>query len=79
MYDARLRENLPLVLEAMEGAARRAGREEGAVTLVAVTKGHPPAAIEAALAAGIRDLGENRVEELEEKVGLLGRTPPPGT
>jgi len=41
--------------------------------LVAVTKAHPPEALRAALAAGIRDLGENRLEELEGKVGLLGR------
>jgi pyridoxal phosphate enzyme (YggS family) len=30
-------------------------------------------ALEAAIAAGLRDLGENRVDELEEKVGCLGR------
>ncbi len=51
----------------------RAGRGEDEVTLVAVTKAHPPEALRAALAAGLRDLGENRIEELEGKVGLLGR------
>jgi hypothetical protein len=40
---------------------------------VAVTKGHPLQALEAALGAGLRDLGENRVEELEGKVARLGR------
>lgn len=65
MYDARLREALPLVRERIEAARRRAGG--GAVTLVAVTKGHPLAAVEAALAAGLRECGENRVPELEEK------------
>jgi pyridoxal phosphate enzyme (YggS family) len=73
MYEKRLRENLPRVLEAVEEAARKAGRGEGEVTLVAVTKAHPPEAIEAAIRVGIKDLGENRIEELEEKVGLLGR------
>ena len=41
--------------------------------MVAVTKAHPPEALRVALATGIRDLGENRIEELEGKVGLLGR------
>lgn len=73
MYEKRLRENLPRVLDAVEEAARKAGRGEGEVTVVAVTKAHPPAALEAAIRLGIKDLGENRIEELEEKVGLLGR------
>ncbi len=73
MYETSLRENLPRIREAIEGAAARAGRGEGEVTLVAVTKAHPPDAIRAALAAGLRHLGENRVEELENKVRLLGR------
>ena len=40
---------------------------------MAVTKAHPPEALRAALAVGLTDLGENRVEELERKVRLLGR------
>ena len=44
------------------------------MTLVAVTKAHPLEALEAAVGCGIQDLGENRVEELLEKVGLLGLT-----
>lgn len=73
MYDERLRETLPSVRDAIETAARRVGRKEEEVTLVAVTKGHPPQAITAAVGAGIRNIGENRIEELEEKIGLLGR------
>lgn len=57
----------------MAGAALAAGRDPSAVTLVAVTKGHSLEALQAALEAGIPDLGENRVEELEEKVAALGR------
>lgn len=68
MYERRLRENLPAVQERMAAALERAGRAD-AVRLVAVTKGHPRAAVEAAWAAGIRDVGENRVQELEEKRG----------
>lgn len=48
-------------------AAVRAGRDPDAVTLVAVTKTHPVETVRAAVAAGLRDLGENRVQELVEK------------
>ena len=73
MYESMLSNNLPVVREAIEKAAGRAGRDGSNVTLVAVTKGHPLEALRAALAAGLRDLGENRVEELAEKVAVLGR------
>jgi len=74
-YAERLRVTLPKVREAIAEAARAAGRDPRDVRLVAVTKGHPPAALEAALDAGLTDLGENRVEELAEKVAALGRAP----
>lgn len=66
MYEARLSENLPRVREAIEAARERGGRGQ-TVRLVAVTKGHPLAAVRAAAAAGIACVGENRVQELEEK------------
>jgi pyridoxal phosphate enzyme (YggS family) len=47
----------------MAQTCREAGRDPAAVTLVAVTKTQPDAAIEAALAAGQRVFGENRVQE----------------
>jgi PLP dependent protein len=53
-------------------AARRAGRDPLSVTLVAVSKFHPVSAIEEAYACGQRHFGENRVQEAEEKKGLLG-------
>jgi pyridoxal phosphate enzyme (YggS family) len=67
MYRATLQEALPRVREAIARAAQRAGREPEAVRVVAVTKAHPLAALAAALEAGLSDLGENRVEELEWK------------
>jgi PLP dependent protein len=73
MHEDQLRENLSLVREAIEAAARRSGREGQEVTLVAVTKSHPPEVIRAALGLGLRHIGENRIEELEEKLGILGR------
>lgn len=49
------------------GAAERAGRDPSAVRLIAVTKTHPVATVRAAVVAGLRDLGENRVGELAAK------------
>lgn len=40
---------------------------------MAVTKTHPPTVVEAALAAGLHRIGENRVQELEAKIEAVGR------
>jgi pyridoxal phosphate enzyme (YggS family) len=71
MYGERLREHLPHVEERIARALERSGRA-GAVRLVAVTKGHPADAVRAAVAAGLRDVGENRVQELDAKRTELG-------
>lgn len=71
-YQRRLAETLPAVRERIDEALHAAGREAGGVRLVAVTKAHPFEAVEAAVAAGLTDLGENRVGELETKVGRFG-------
>lgn len=71
-YDA-LPGRLAEVRERIAAACSQAGRSPDEVGLVAVTKTHPAAAAEAALAAGITELGENRVQELEGKVGEVGR------
>ena len=55
------------VQQKIEAAARRAGRPVSAVRLMAVSKGFPRAAVDAAMAAGLRLFGENRVQEAEEK------------
>lgn len=52
-------------------AARDRGGHGQSVTLVAVTKTHGPEAVLAAHAAGLRDVGENRVQEAEEKRALV--------
>jgi pyridoxal phosphate enzyme (YggS family) len=52
---ARVREDIARV-QAAEGL-------RGAVRIVAVTKGHPPDAVREAVAAGLGDIGENRVQE----------------
>lgn len=56
------------VQECMAEAARRSGREERELTLVAVTKTWPAEVILMAYEAGIRDFGENRPEEMVQKL-----------
>lgn len=56
-------------------AARRAGRDPEGVALVAVSKGRAPEQVRAALAAGVRALGENRVGELLAKHAAVGPGP----
>jgi len=73
MYEQRLRDALPRVEERIQRARERAGGSNQ-VRIVAVTKGHPVAAVRAAVAVGLRDCGENRVGELDDKVGEMGRT-----
>jgi len=50
---------------------RRSGRDSSAITLMAVSKTFPPETIREAYAAGIRVLGENRVQEFAGKADAL--------
>jgi pyridoxal phosphate enzyme (YggS family) len=59
--------NIERARERMAMAARRAGRRAEDVTLVAISKTFPAAAIRDAYAAGARHFGENRVQEWEAK------------
>lgn len=52
---------------AIAAAARRAGRDPGAVAVVAVTKTFPPEVVRLALQAGFTDVGENYVQEARAK------------
>ena len=56
-------------------AEARAGRSPGGVLLVAVSKTVPPAAVAAAVAAGQRVFGENRVQEAVAKAAACGPGP----
>ena len=55
------------IRERIERACGRAGRKPDDVTLIAVTKTFPVEAMEAAMAAGLRHFGENRVQDLVAK------------
>lgn len=59
------------VHERIAAAAGRAGRAPGEVRLVGVTKTHPPELVAEALAAGLADFGENRVQEAQAKIVAL--------
>jgi len=63
--------NLATVRGRIEAAAHAAGRPEDAVTLVAVSKTHPIDAVRAALRAGQRIFGENRMQEALAKFPAL--------
>ncbi|GAA1609662.1 YggS family pyridoxal phosphate-dependent enzyme [Kribbella sancticallisti] len=62
-----LAENLRVVRERIQAACVAAGRSEDAVTLVAITKTFPISDVRALAALGVRDLGENREQELKVK------------
>lgn len=59
--------NLAVIRARIAEACTRAGRPADSVTLVAVSKTHPQAAVLAALAAGQTVFGENRVQEAAAK------------
>jgi len=63
-------ERAAVVRERITAAAERAGRDPSEVTLIAVTKTHPIETIEAAMDAGLTDLGENRIQELASKAAV---------
>ena len=66
-----IRTNLEKVQEKMASACRKSGRKESEITLVAVTKGVEPVRILEAINCGIKEIGENRIQEADSKFGLL--------
>ena len=61
------------VRDRVAAAARKAGRSPEEITLVAISKTHPAAAIDSLIALGATDFGENRVQEAEQKIEEIGR------
>ena len=66
-----IHDNLQAVRQRIARAAQAAGRDPAGVTLLAVSKTHPAALVEQALAAGQRAFGENYVQEALEKMAAL--------
>jgi len=76
---ATISDNLQAVRNRIAAAARAAGRDPAAITLLAVSKTHPAARIVEAIEAGQRAFGENYVQEAVRKMDALGGSPAPAT
>ena len=68
-------QRLEAVTERVRRAAERAGRSPEEVTIVAVSKGFPPEVVREGVAAGLRHVGENRVQEAAAKLPRLADLP----
>ncbi|MCI0484429.1 MAG: YggS family pyridoxal phosphate-dependent enzyme [candidate division NC10 bacterium] len=66
-----IKERVETVRARIAAAALRTGRDPGQVLVVAVAKGFPVSTIEEAIAAGISDIGENRVQEAKAKIAEI--------
>ena len=64
-----IRENIGIIRTNIRAAAQRAGRDEKEIILVGASKMNDSAACRAAIEAGIDALGENRVQEMTQKLG----------
>lgn len=66
-----IRENLETVESRIKAACERCGRDRSEVTLIAVSKTHPAEMVREAYDLGIRQFGENKVQELQDKIPKL--------
>jgi pyridoxal phosphate enzyme (YggS family) len=63
--------NIQEIKKRIASAAERAGRSPDEITIIAVTKGVEPPVIKIALEAGIKHVGENRVQDAKTKTECL--------
>ncbi|MFH0777300.1 MAG: YggS family pyridoxal phosphate-dependent enzyme [Candidatus Eisenbacteria bacterium] len=75
MSEAEIGARLECLKEKVAAAARRAGRDPSAVSVVAVSKTVDVEQIRDAIAAGIEHVGENRIQEASEKFERIGKAP----
>jgi len=66
-------ERLENVRSRIRACARRCNRSSDEITLVAVSKTHPAEEIREAISLGLIDFGENRVQEAEGKIPIVGQ------
>jgi pyridoxal phosphate enzyme (YggS family) len=64
----KIKEQVENIRERIAAAALRVGRDPGEILVVAVAKTFPASAVKEAIAAGINDIGENRVQEAKAKI-----------
>lgn len=67
-----LEERLAAVDQGIARAAQSAGRDPLSITRIVVTKFHPASMVDELYALGVRDVGENRQQELSEKAATIG-------
>ena len=73
MPNSLIADNLHKVTEAIHAAADSVGRKANEIRLVAVTKGQPVEKVHLAIEAGIKNIGENYVEESIPKIESVGK------
>ena len=66
-----IQEKIERVNSFIAQACERAGRDREEVTLITVSKTKPLSALQEAYAAGSRDFGENKVQELMDKIPAM--------
>lgn len=66
-----IQDNIRQVEQEIADACERSGRQKGEAALIAVSKTKPVSLLKEAYDAGMRDFGENKVQELVDKMGEL--------
>ena len=74
-FDFVLKQRLEAVEERIHSACQRSGRNRSDITLIAVTKVFPATVVREAYDIGLRDFGENYVQEFADKLPQLGPMP----
>ena len=67
----RIKQNVKSVRQRITSACDRVGRDPSTIRIIAVSKTFPIKHVMAAVDAGVTDLGENRVQEAEEKISQV--------
>lgn len=68
-----IKDTIAAIQAQIAAAATACGRSPEEITLIGVSKRKPAALIEAAIASGHRDFGENYIQEAMEKIDAIGR------
>jgi len=74
MSEGQLGVRLAQVRAQIDAAALKCGRLPHEVTLIAISKTHPASLVREAIQLGATDIGENRVQEAEQKINEVGRS-----
>ncbi len=70
----KIKQNIETLKKEIEETCKKVRRSPKEITIVAVTKSQPMKKIKEAIEAGITDIGENKIQELEEKYPEIKQT-----